>query len=616
MPGLVGFAKALRQEEAGQLLAGMARSLESEDRFRVELHSEDGCGIGRVTLGIVTPEPQPVWSADRSLCLVMEGELYDTDELRLEIASRGFPCGGGDAELALRTYEAFGEGFAVRLNGPFAIAIRDRREDKVVVVNDRLGQHPLYYARVGDGVVFGSGVRALLADPAVPRSVDRVAIAQFLTFDHALHDRTLLTAVRLLPQASMLVWAAGRFDIRQYWKLQFASPVTFRPETEYVDALIHLLKQAMRRQVQHDNLPSGFLLSGGLDSRLLLALTCETSARNRISTFTWGVPGCEDAAYASEVSRKLRIPHYFYPLPQDWLQHGAAEGVRITDGLANIVNLHALATLKEQTEHAQVIYKGYMGDAMLGYAVQLPFWADYDEATRARVHFQSFVGFGVITFPPEELAQLLTEPVRREVGDAVLDEMNQGMAASGSQQLAIQRLYFDLTQRVPRMTIHGVQAVRSRAAARLPFCDNDLVEFALQIPPGLQLERQLITKVFVRAFPELAKIPYTQTGLPMVACAREIVLRARRLVAWHLEKKGLGRFVPGSRPYQRYDEWFRTVLRGWVEETLLQPESLERGHFNPDRVRQIVTEHMNGANHTVKIGSLLSLELWHRLFLR
>ena len=87
-------------------------------------------------------------------------------------------------------------------------------------------------------------------------------------------------------------------------------------------------------------------------------------------------------------------------------------------------------------------------------------------------------------------------------------------------------------------------------------------------------------------------------------------------MAWHLENKGLGRFVGGSRPYQRYDEWFRTVLRGWVEETLLQPESLERGYFNPDVVRRIVTEHMNGANHTVKIGALMSLELWHRQSLR
>jgi asparagine synthase (glutamine-hydrolysing) len=98
-------------------------------------------------------------------------------------------------------------------------------------------------------------------------------------------------------------------------------------------------------------------------------------------------------------------------------------------------------------------------------------------------------------------------------------------------------------------------------------------------------------------------------------CARDTLLRGKEVVRWHLEARGLGRLMgPGRRPYKDYNLWFRTVLRNWVEETLLSPRALERGYFNPDYVRVIVSEHMAGANYAVRIGALMSIELWHRMY--
>jgi hypothetical protein len=202
------------------------------------------------------------------------------------------------------------------------------------------------------------------------------------------------------------------------------------------------------------------------------------------------------------------------------------------------------------------------------------------------------------------------------VGEAVIGEMAQGMRASGSSQVANQRLYFDLTQRVPRMTINGVEVVRSHATVRLPFSDRDLVDFACQLPPGMQFNRHLITQAFLTTYPHLAKIPNTATGLPYIACGRDVALRARQLVQWHLRKRGLGWLAgPQRRPYKDYNGWFRTVLKTWVEDTLLSQRALQRPYYNPDYVRSLVAEHMAGSNHAVKLGALLSLELWHRQFL-
>ena len=183
-------------------------------------------------------------------------------------------------------------------------------------------------------------------------------------------------------------------------------------------------------------------------------------------------------------------------------------------------------------------------------------------------------------------------------------------------QLANQRLFFDLRQRVPRMTIKGVEVVRNRAAVRLPFCDNDLVEFTTRIPPGYHDKRFLITEAFTRTYPQLAKIPCTPTNLPLMNCVRNIYIQGVQLSQWHLRNAGLGRLAgPQSRKYQDYNNWFRTILKNWVEEILLSPVALERGYYKPEYVRNLFAEHLAGANYTVQLGALISIELWHRMYI-
>jgi hypothetical protein len=129
-------------------------------------------------------------------------------------------------------------------------------------------------------------------------------------------------------------------------------------------------------------------------------------------------------------------------------------------------------------------------------------------------------------------------------------------------------------------------------------------------------ERYLPKAALVKHFPQLAKIPIAGTGRPLIACARDVFLQARQLVSWHFDKWGLGWMAPAERrPYKDYNLWFRTLLRPWVEHVLLDRSALERGYFRPDFVRQLVTDQFAGANHAVRIGGLITLELWHRRFL-
>lgn len=618
MPGIIGYVGQFRGQRADQqLLRRMAQALEPEPRFRVELHQNGFWGLGRVTLGIVNGQPQPLWNRDQTICVVLEGELFDTALIRQALLGEGRrPVGEGDAALLLALYEARGERFVDELNGAFTMAIWDQSASRLVIANDRLGLHPLYYSRSHDGLIFGSGVRALLAHPALPRCVDHVGLAQFMAFDHLLDQRTLVEDVQLLPQATVLVYEDGNLRLRRYWEPLHPHEYPFRLETEWMDDLLNHLRQAMSRQAPREGESAGMLLSGGLDSRFLLALLAEEQSLDTFKTFSWGLPGCDDARSAREVADVLGARHHFFPLRADWLRDMAEEAVRITDGMGNLVNLHAGATLKEQTQHAQILYKGFLGDAMAGFAQRPQHWAAYTPEDSIRAHQLAHREHGVLIFENDRLAQTLTPDFQERIGDAVMDSYRAGMAAARTPQLADQRIYYDYTQRVPRHTLNGVLMVRSRAAVRLPFTDRDLVDLMLTVPPGFRYRRELIRKTFIRQYPRLAQIPAPDTGLPMIDCARDVRIRVGRLVRWHLNRAGLKRVsYLNRRPYKDYGTWFRTALRDWVEDNLLGQRSLQRGYFRPEAIRRLVDEHMNGTDHSTRLGVLLSLELWHQQFI-
>ena len=577
---------------------------------------EVNLGLGRVTLGIFNPDPQPVWNPAKTRCIFFEGELFEHDRLiQILHEHQREPYTEDDAGLLLSLYDELGLACANHLNGGFISAIWEPAQQKLVLINDRMGQYALYYAYENNRFSFGSGVRALLADPDLPRQVDRLAMAEFLTFDHLLHDRTLLQAVKLARQACILIVDPAGLQSYCYFDYQYPDVYPNQSEADYIHEYLFYLEQAVARQAQH-SAPLALLLSGGLDSRFILPYLVKHTNQSPVQAFTWGEADSDDALYAREIAQALHTEHHLFHLSPDWLKEKAREAVRITDGMGNIVNLHAFATLDQETQHSRVILKGFLGDAMFGYAVQRRFWATYAPEIVPQIHYQLHSDQDVITFTAHQQNELFTEAFRREVRDGVMEEYIRGMNESGSKSLADQRVYFDFRQRVPRMTIKGVEVVRHRAMTRLPFADNDLVDFALRLPPGLRQDRYLVRQAFIQAFPRLAQIPITPSGLPMVDCGREIRIRAERLLRWHLVNRGIlkGPYVK-SKPYANYNVWFRTNLRTWVEENLLSDRSLGRGYFDPQVIKRLVQAQMQGENLAVQLGALLSIELWHQLFL-
>lgn len=613
MPGLIGFVDGSHGRDAEPIMQKMAHALEPEDRFNTEYIAEGGLGIGRVTLGILNPEPQPIWNEDQTICLVMEGELFDYQDLKNKLSQKGHQFRvNNDAEFVLHLYEEVGCDFIHQLNGAFALAIWDTKSRRLIVANDRLGLQPTFYARTSNGVTFAGGVRAVLADTAVSRDVDHVGLAQFLTFDHCLHDHTYVEAVRLLPPGSIMTWQDGRLEITPTWRPKHPRQYELIDEHDWIDMTAAAMRTAVKRQANGD-LRLGMLLSGGLDSRYLLALLRDGLVTDEFHTFTWGIPNCDDARFAKEMASKCGTSHHFYELKPDWLLGLADECVRRVDGMGNVVNLHARATLDQQAPHTDVLYKGFLGDAMAGFAQMYPHWADYNDETRIQAHWSVHRMQGVITLEQDEQDELFSDYFKAMIGNGVLAGYKKGMDDSGSTLLADQRIYYDYRQRVPRQTLNGVEMARARTAVRLPFADNDLVDLFLRIPPGLRDGRRVMRDAFIKSYPHLAKIPVPNTGLPMIDCARDVRIRGERLLRWQLNKVFKQISYTGQRPYKDYSNWFRGPLKNWAEDILLSQKHLERGYYKPDVVRRLVQEHMSGQNdHIIKLGAMISVELWHQ----
>ena len=256
-------------------------------------------------------------NADESVWLTFNGEIYNYIELREELVASGHQFkSASDTEVILALYEARGLDAFKRLNGMFAIALWDQRLRRLVLARDRFGVKPLYYAATPDGLVFGSEIKALLCHPAVSVAIDALALAEHLTFQFPLADRTLFSSVRLLEPGSLLIVEGDKAHrIERFWRLGYR-PQNGRSLESWARDLRERLLHAIRRQVRSD-VPVGTFLSGGMDTGSISALAARSI--NPLHTFTCGfdvrdlngVEKCFDERQdARDLSAKLGTIHH------------------------------------------------------------------------------------------------------------------------------------------------------------------------------------------------------------------------------------------------------------------------------------------------------------------
>ncbi len=486
-------------------------------------HAEGPVQLGHRRLAIIDLSPrsaQPMLDAASGTALVFNGTIYNYPELRAELITRGHVFhSDGDTEAILRAYLEWGEACVERLHGMFAFALWNR--ETLFLARDRLGIKPLYYSEDADHFRFASTPQALIAAGGVDTGIDAVALHHLFTL-HAVvpAPRTIFNGVRkLAPGTTLTVNARGELSHKKYWSLQAQRPPAPKTEAEWTEAIHESLRQAVKKRIEIADVKVGVLLSGGLDSSLLVALLAEQGVPD-LMTFSVGFEDQPEERgnefeYSDPVAALYGTRHHKFLIPNSEVLRRLPEAVDQMSEPMFAQDAVAFYLLAEQvSKTVKVVQSGQGADEVFGGYFWYPRMAaetDGSALDRFRRHYfdrdhDEFLDMIMPAYHgPDYTAELiaahLAEPFADEFIDQVL-RMDTTMLITD-----------DPVKRVDNMTMAwGLEA-------RVPFLDHQLVELAAAMPPQYKLasEGKHVLKQIARGLVPDAVIDRKKGYFPMPA---------------------------------------------------------------------------------------------------
>jgi asparagine synthase (glutamine-hydrolysing) len=528
---------------------------------------------------------QPMVDTTLGLALVYNGAIYNFHDLREELQGMGYRfISTSDTEVVMKAYHAWGTECVSRLHGMFAFAIWERESGRMILARDRLGIKPLYYADTPESFRFASSVSALLAYREVDRSIDPDALHHYLTFHAVPEPMTILKGVRkVMPGTVMIVNPDGTREETRYWQMSVDEAKTnqLMSEKDWLEATREALTLATDRQLEAD-VPVGILLSGGLDSSLLVALAHK--AGKQLKTFSIGFETVGDEAgdefhYSDMVAKHFGTEHFRLFMSNAQLLGSLEECVRsMSEPMISHDNIGFYLLAKEVSKHVKVVLSGQGADEMLaGYHWFQTLAALPDHADGVAYYAQH-----VLDRSYEEYRDAVTEEYRTENLSAAF--LRRTFAENGAAKLVDNVLQFDSTFALANGPLGRVDnmTMASSLEARVPFLDELFVELSANMPLKYKL-------------PDGGKYILKQLGRTMLP--REVVDRPK------------GYFPV---PALKYLEGPQLQLMRDV----LSPESVrKRGIFNPQMVQGLLDDpqaHLTPLGGS-KLWQIGLLEYWLQL---
>ncbi len=608
MCGICGIARRTGAVDRAELEA-MAATLEhrgpDSDGFLVD--AEVGLGARRLSIIDLDGGDQPIANEDGTVHVVQNGEIYNHEELRVELERAGHRfrtrC---DTEVLVHAYEEWGDTFARRLRGMFAIAILDAPRRRLLLARDSFGIKPLYYRVDGDGLRFASELRAL------PRGeVDPDALDAFLAFNSIPTPLTIFRESRKLPAGHVLVWEAGEARIERFARpapVQ-ADAVREDDEAELVEECRARLRDSVRAHLVSD-VPVGVLLSGGVDSGVLAALAAEESGEP-LRTFSIGFEesSFDELAQARRVAERYATDHHELVLRPDAALLLPALAEAFDEPFADSSALPTYLVSELAARHVKVALSGEGGDELFGgyytYAADL-LALRFGRAARlaaplverlpsssakASFDYRAKRFVRAAHLPPLERhhgwkeifsPELRAELTGRRNGYDPLDSYRDAFAETDGAEL-LARLQ-DVDRSVYLVDDLLVKTDRASMAhsleARVPFCDPVVASFAHALPTRHKV-RSLRKKVLLRKAAE-----------PLLP--RSIVSGRKR-----------GFSIPAA-------AWLRGELEPFARETLSQDTLRRQGYFDPSVVSRLIDDHVERReDRSRQLWGLLAFTLWH-----
>ena len=650
---MCGIAGLLTENPAARIAAMLSavehRGRDDEGVWTSAAVNDEGHRIclGHRRLSIIDTSSaghQPMLSHDRRFVVILNGEIYNYRELREQLSTKGHRFQTQtDTEVLLAAWAEWGEDSLNRLNGMFAFALWDDKEQTLFLVRDRVGIKPLYYAQCqkpdrqggqptqGAPFVFASEIKSILASGLIKAELDPEALHQFLTFLWAPDPNTLFREIKTVPPGHLVAWRNNELTVRQWWDISFDQIEEGRSEAWWQEQVLETLDRVVKLEMVAD-VPLGSFLSGGVDSSSIVAMMKRHSNGRPIGTYTIGIEAedlrydiiPDDVEWARRVNQELKTDYHEIMLrPQ--VAELLPKLVYHMDEPPIDMAIPSYLVSRAARESMRVMLSGMGGDEVFaGYPRQLamklagafdpvpqllrrPLMKTLERvlpggrpgkltaplrnakkfARSAALDFEDrYLGYQTY-FTNEAKTRLYTDEAR---------EATRGLDAYAAHRRYFERvrdasplnqlLYVDLKTFLPCLNLMTTDktSMAANLEVRVPFLNKEMLELAARMPADLKLRGLKRKYILKRAAEKL---------LP-----REIVWR---------KKAGFGAPIRS---------WLRGALRPMVDDLLSEETVKRRGLFRPEEVRRIIDANLSGReDYNLQVFQLLTLELWQRQFI-
>lgn len=605
------------------LLESMCAAIEHRgpDSRGAFLDDQVALGIQRLRVIDLVTGDQPIFNEDRSVVVVLNGEIYNFQELRAQLRGRGHRFSTeGDTEVIVHLYEEHGVDCVPHLHGMFAFALWDRRRRRLLVARDRLGKKPLFYSQTHEGLAFASELRALLQDRAIPRVIDPEAVDCFLTYGYVPAPMSILKDIRKLPPAHTLVIEDGRARCDRYWRLDFSQKLRVSDPAELLEPLREHLRRATRQRMIAD-VPLGAFLSGGIDSSAVVAAMAEASTSS-VRTFSIGfdAKGFDELEHARRVAELFGTDHHEFVVRPEAVEIVPKIVRQFGEPFADPSAIPSFYLSQLTRSQVTVALNGDGGDESFG-------------------GYTRYVANGLsarLDRLPLALRRILGAPAHRLGGGEVASisskahRLMEGLPLGPADRYERYMSWLDVDQRAQLYTrSFAAEVAGSPASAviRGPWqqaSGADVLDVMLEVDTTTFLAGDLIPKIDIAtmAYALEARSPLLDHQLMEFAASIPAEFKVRGREKKWIFRQALRGWIPDEildRPKQGFtvpiDQWLRADLQELVRSVLLDPSTLGRGYFRPQAVRSLLERQSAGSDADSKpLWALFMFELWHRQF--
>ncbi len=598
----------------------LAMAHRGPDDEGVYANGSAGIGMRRLSIIDVSGGRQPVHNEDHNVWVVFNGEIYNFADLRRELEARGHRFyTHSDTEVIVHLYEEHGSDCVCKLRGMFAFAVLDERNQTLLLARDRLGIKPAHYAVTGEGLIFGSEIKVILAAAPELKEIDSESLLQYFHFGYILEPATAFKGIRKLPPGHLLEWKNGRATIRQYWDLPPYGTREPESEEECLEELEDCLSEAVRLRLLAE-VPLGALLSGGVDSSLIVALMARHSSRP-VKTFSvaFGKADFNEAPHARLVAERFATEHHELTVEPNLSEtlEMLTRSMEEPFGDSSMIPTYHICRLARQ--HVTVALSGDGGDELFAGYERYPLamresFGDWLPAPLSRLYRELVFHLLPKATYGRNMVYNRSFPIR----DRYLDYISWMPVASREKHLVSDE-FLAWAKRVASPSVQFQQyfdrAPASDDLSRLLYLDTktylpgDILTKVDRMSMACSLEARvpLLDHVFVEQVTKLPVHWKIRSGQQKYILKR---LAARLGVpAEVLDRPKQGFALP-------LVHWMRREFRKELTCILLEPRTVQRGYFNAQAVRQLLEEHFTGRrDRSPRIWRLLVFELWHRNFL-